>query len=271
MRKIVFSDLDGTLLERDTYSHHAAGPALETLKERGIPLVLCSSKTRAEMSHWRERMDIRDPFIVENGGAIYVPRGYFPFTPPGSIPRGAYDVIELGTPYKRLVAALRKASLETGCKIRGFNEMSVAQVCLRTSLNVRQAELAKQREYDEPFEIRGPGEDRLLEAIERQGLRWTHGGRLYHIMGRNSKASAVRRLVFLFTQAFGSVTTIGVGDGLNDADFLQLTAQSIVIRSEFAKALSGLVPGATVTRLAGPAGWNESLLETLDSQPVYIH
>jgi mannosyl-3-phosphoglycerate phosphatase len=271
MRKIVISDLDGTLLDRDTYSHKAADPAVVMLRERRIPLVLCSSKTSAEMAHWRERMDNRDPFIVENGGAIYIPRGYFPFTPGDSYPRGAYDVIQLGSPYERLVAALRQAAAESGCAVRGFHEMSVAEVCLLTGLTVRQSEYAKRREYDEPFEILGDSPERLLAAIERHGFRWTRGGRLYHILGRNDKALAVRRLVFLFTQASGSsVTTIGVGDGLNDADFLQITDHPIIIRSEFSSTLAKQVPGAAVTRLAGPAGWNEALLDAV-AEPAYLH
>ena len=76
---IVFSDLDGTLLDGDDYSHDQALPALRLLRRRNIPLVLCTSKTRAEVEFHRRRLANRDPFVVENGGAVYVPEGYFPF------------------------------------------------------------------------------------------------------------------------------------------------------------------------------------------------
>jgi len=74
---VVFSDLDGTLLDHDTYSFDDARPALERLGHAGVPLVLCTSKTRAEVEPLREALDNDSPFIVENGGAIMIPDGYF--------------------------------------------------------------------------------------------------------------------------------------------------------------------------------------------------
>ena len=101
-RLLVFSDLDATLLDHSTYSFAAAGPALLELKERGIPLILCTSKTRAETEVHRRALGNTHPFIIENGGAVYVPESYFAFPAPvGRISRG-YEVIEFGTPYEKL-------------------------------------------------------------------------------------------------------------------------------------------------------------------------
>src|SRR4051812_40579094 len=77
VRKVIFSDLDGTLLQPDTYSCGPAETAVRALRELGYPLVLCSSKTRAELEFWRGKLHNDAPFIVENGGAIYIPRNYF--------------------------------------------------------------------------------------------------------------------------------------------------------------------------------------------------
>src|SRR5512140_1450875 len=76
---VVITDLDGTLLDADTYAWEMARPALQQLKSRGIPLVLATSKTRAESEFWRSLLEIGDPFIVENGGAAFIPKDYFPF------------------------------------------------------------------------------------------------------------------------------------------------------------------------------------------------
>lgn len=70
---IIFTDLDGTLLDRQTYSWDAARPALGLIKERSIPLALCSSKTRAEIEVIRKELDNPDPFICENGGGNLYP------------------------------------------------------------------------------------------------------------------------------------------------------------------------------------------------------
>ena len=96
------------------------------------------------------------------------------------------------------MATLKVAAREAGCQVLGFHDMSVAEVCLRSRLPVLQAELAKYREYDEPFEILGHGSYRLLEAIERRGKRWTRGDRFYHVLGHIGKAEPARRLIALY-------------------------------------------------------------------------
>ena len=78
-RMIIITDLDGTLLHHRTYSFEEAKPALDLVRRQGIPLVICSSKTRAEIEVYRKRLDNNHPFISENGGGIYIPAGYFPF------------------------------------------------------------------------------------------------------------------------------------------------------------------------------------------------
>jgi mannosyl-3-phosphoglycerate phosphatase len=137
--QVIFSDLDGTLLHPQSYSFEAAEPALSVLRQQHFPLVLCTSKTRAEVELWRERLGTPHPFIVENGGAAYVPAGYFPFAIDQAVQRDGYEVIEFGTPYAELVLALQDAAGETGCEALGFNQMSLADISLRTALPVNQS------------------------------------------------------------------------------------------------------------------------------------
>lgn len=207
---------------------------------------------------------------MENGGAVYIPSGYFPFRVPGTVRRDAYDVVELGASYPDLVAALAEAARESGTEVLGFNQMSLADVCLRTSLPVRQAESAKHREYDEPFEILGSGAHSLLSAIESRGFRWTRGDRFYHITGASDKATALNALAKLFRRAHGDIETIGVGDGHNDAELLKAVDTPVIIRSRFAVSLKKAVPRAMVTNAPGPHGWNEAVLPlvTKPEQPL---
>jgi len=266
--RLLVSDLDGTLIDARTYSFHQAQPALTALREGGVPLILCTSKTRAEVELWRERLEINHPFIVENGGALYIPRGYFPFEIDTTVRRDGYDVIEFGAPYSELVQCLRHASEVAGCKVFGFSDMSVAEICLRTFLPIRQAEFAKKREYDEPFEMVGSNIGGLLAAIEAQGKRWTRGNRFYHITGANDKRLAVQCVTNLFRRAAGHVHVIGAGDGHNDAGFLKCVDTPVIVRSPFAVALKVAVPKALVTRVSGPPGWNEAILSVLRQSPV---
>ena len=64
MRWIVFTDMDGTLLDHDTYSYEQAKDALLMLKEKNIPLIVCTSKTRAEIVDFRKKIGITSEFLI---------------------------------------------------------------------------------------------------------------------------------------------------------------------------------------------------------------
>ncbi len=260
MISVIFTDLDGTLLDRDTYSWEAAKPALEHLKRRGIPWILVTSKTRAEVEGWRRVLGNQHPFIVENGGAAFVPPGYFPATIPGATLRDGYDVIEWGKPYAELIAGLRNASHVSGCHVLAFHEMTAEEVAAACELPVQEAVWAKQREYDEPFRIIDTARsDELKAACAAQGLRWAQGGRFYHVCGDNDKASAVKLLSELFRQVHGPISTIGLGDSFNDAPFLEVVDLPVIVRSPDVDALRSRIPHARLTECSGPEGWNDAV------------
>ena len=264
--RIVFTDLDGTLLGEKSYGYEAAQPALEALRIRRIPLVLTSSKTRAEMEFWRRRLRIQDPFIVENGGAILIPDGYFQFPLDANRRVNGHSVVELGCPHELLVEVLAMASLESGCRVLSFSEWNAEQISLRCGMPLEMAALAKQREYDEPFEIQTPdpaAHRRLLDAIKGMGFVWTRGGRFYHITGGNDKYQAVSMLIRYYQRAYEEVSTLGLGDGLNDAAFLTAVDHPVVIASRNSGLLQEAIPGARVTVQPGPAGWNRAVLDWL--------
>ena len=261
---LVFSDLDGTLFHSRTYSWEAAEPALRLLRRRDTPLIFSSSKTRAEMELLRKRLANRHPFIVENGGAVFIPQHYFPFEVPGARIVDGYEVLEFGERYQVVVDTLLVASYESGCRVRGFYDMNAEQIGLRCGLPLAQAVLAKQREYDEPFEIVDSSSARvrrLLGAIEDHGKRWTRGGRFYHIHGDADKSFCVRVLTDLYRSARGPVRSLGLGDHWNDFEFLKTVDEAVVIRSPSAEELAWSIPGARVTDRPGPAGWNEAVTE----------
>ncbi len=129
MKKIVvFTDLDGTLLDHATYSHEPALPALQLLREQQIPLVLCSSKTRTEIEYYRRLLDNHDPFVSENGGGIFIPEGYFDLSTlsPGLATSRdtGYVSIRLGAPYQSLRQTVKELQSE-GFALTGFGDMTL--------------------------------------------------------------------------------------------------------------------------------------------------
>lgn len=261
---VVFTDLDGTLLDHRSYDFTAARPALERLRRLRVPLIYCTSKTRAETEYWRATTANLDPFVTENGGAVYIPQGYFPFQVPGGVERDGYQVVELGRPYPALVAALAQAEVASGCTVRPFHRIKAEEIAALSGLTLEQAELAKRREFDEPFEILAPERgSALLKEIEGLGFRWTRGGRFHHITGGNDKAAAVRFLIQLFQKLDPHVRTIALGDSLNDAGMLSAVDEPVIMPSPHAAWLLELMSRARLAPDAGPKGWAQAISEMI--------
>jgi mannosyl-3-phosphoglycerate phosphatase family protein len=258
---VIISDLDGTLLDHASYSFEPARPGLELLKSRQIPLVYCSSKTRKEVEHWRRLTGNEHPYIVENGGAAVIPAGYFPSAIPGARTLPEFVVVPLGDDYADLSACLDEASAAAQCKVRAFHEMTADEVAQACGLSVDSAALAKAREYDEPFLIIDENRTaELLAAIARKGKRWTRGGRFYHIIGSNDKAAATIVLLDAYRASGSIVRSVGIGDGMNDAPFLNIVDVPVLIRTPWLEELQAAVPRGNATTLGGPHGWNEAIM-----------
>ncbi|MGH7184055.1 MAG: HAD-IIB family hydrolase [Nitrospiraceae bacterium] len=273
---IVYTDLDGSLLDSTTYSYEAATPALTALRELGIPLVLVSSKTRAEIEPLRRRLAHHDPFIVENGGAVFIPHGLFDFPLERMRHRSPYQVIELGIPYHMLREVLKQIEDAVETPLQGFGDLSVESIMQVTGLPYADALLAKQREYDEPYLLQGP--QALVEEVCRQivtrGLRWTKEGRLFHLTGDNDKGEAASILLrcYLRQQRMNGQTeqieTVGIGDCINDAPLLAMVDYPILVQKPDGSYdpdihLSGMIYAHGI----GPVGWNEAVLELLERAP----
>jgi mannosyl-3-phosphoglycerate phosphatase len=248
---VIVTDLDGTLLDHDTYTFAGAAGALSAIRDTGTRLVLCSSKTRAEMECWREWLGVRDPYIVENGGAVVWDPGCFP---------GDDTAIELGTAYPELRRVLAEAAGASRATVRGFGDMTVPEVAELCSIPEFEARLAKDRQWDEPFVLVAGDPDRLAAEIASRGLHTTRGGRFFHILGNNDKGEAVRRLISKFTESGENVETLGLGDGLNDASFLKQVDAAVLIPSPQLAALRKRVPRAAVAHAGGSSGWNRAVI-----------
>ena len=269
MKKIViFTDMDGTLIDHDTYSFHDSLPAIELTKQRSIPLVFCSSKTRAEIEEYRKKMDIFHPFVSENGGGIFIPKGYFQNPFPFDKEDEKYQIIELGTPYETLCRVFREIREELRLDIRGYSDMDPEEVSRICGLKPKDARLAGEREYDEPFLIaskeKRDREEELVEAIRKRGFGYTKGGRFFHLIGKNDKGKAVEILSELFKEEFADIKTIGIGDSTNDKSLLERVDVPVLVQ----KPDGGYDPSVTVSGLIkadgiGPKGWNRFVTDYL--------
>lgn len=267
-RLLLFTDLDGTLLDHDTYSFGPAVEALAALESENIPAVFTTSKTRAEIEKWRRLTGNAHPFISENGGAIFVPEGYFGGDFTYDKKEGGYLVIELGAPHAELAGALADIRRETGIDMRGLSEMETGEVMRLTGLSEEDAALVKEREYGEPFVVYGNGdsEERVVREIEKRGYGHTQGGRFHHILGGSDKGKAVSILKGLYVKERGMVVTAGIGDSLNDLPMLKAVDIPVLVRKPGGGYDERVkIAGMAVADGAGPYGWNSAVLKLIVS------
>lgn len=266
---VVFTDLDGTLLDHHDYGSEPAADAIRRLSDAGTPLVFCSSKTRAEIEHVQRQLDIRHPFVSENGGALFIPRGYFAFPLAGVRSVAGYDAVEFGRPYEQVVSLLTGVADRLRVPITGFHNMSIEEVARDCGLPLLAAGLAKLREYDDPFRVLSEdpaARSRFYRAAHAAGLRLTRGGRYDHASGGGDKGTAVAALTRLYAMAHGELRTIGLGDGANDVSLLRAVDVPVIVLNdaiEMAGRLLRKVPTARVTDVAGPKGWAQAVSRAL--------
>lgn len=271
MKIVVFTDLDSTLLDRETYEWQPAQQALKALRKRGGGLVLVSSKTETEMLPLHRELGFDDPFIVENGGGIVLtdkaPSAFVDSLQARlgrPVVRSERLIFTLGTRYVELIAALEAIESEIGCQLRGFSSMSCAELSLLTGLSEQDAANALVREFDEPFLVPegfAGLEEVIHEAAERLGLTAVQGGRFWHLIGHKGKGRAVEKLIESYVKLFSDVITVGMGDSPNDFPFLEVVDIPVLLGApDVPLALAGIRRNPK----AGPEGWNEEVLRFLD-------
>ncbi len=266
---VIFTDLDGTLLDLSTYSFEKALPALELIKQNATPLILCSSKTRAEIEYYRKKLANSHPFVSENGGGIFIPKNYFDSplsTASGPIDAEAdYDVIRLGSRYTDLRNALEELKQE-GFEVRGFGDMTLEELCEITKLNRDEALMAKERDFDEPFIYSGPVDElpHLFESIRQKGFTFTQGS-FFHILGNSDKGRALSLLTEYYRKQLDDIRTVAVGDSFNDLPMLEKADYPVIVQKPDGSYDARIVlPHLIKADGIGPEGWNSALMKLME-------
>jgi mannosyl-3-phosphoglycerate phosphatase len=260
---IVFSDLDGTLLDHHTYRYDESLKGIAILRERGIPLVLVSSKTFPEMMRIHSELKLDSPLVFENGGGIAFPER----TNSGEV---NFTIEHIGEEIKGLKEKLGILVEQIPFPIRTLSEMSVEEISSRTGLPRDIALLSRKRETSIPFMI---PEDKTIstDEIERinaqlreYNLSLTRGGRFYHFLSLDAnKGNSVRRIIEYYRARYQGemIYSMAIGDSENDIPMLKAVDMPYLVGRTDRRTISVDFELKRM-RGIGPAGFTE-VIESL--------
>ena len=264
---VVVTDIDASLLEPGTRSLSDERAALDFLADRGIPLIINSSRSRAEIERLHHTLEIVTPFISEHGSALFLPHRCLPFVPDNARAAVGGHVIEFGRRYYQVVDTLRLVCRELSLEVVGFAELSIDEVARELGIPSAEAQLVKLREYTELFRIEDESEatlSRLFKALRRRGLRCYQRGRYYLVSATPDRAESLRTLKSLWRRAWGEHVMVGLGDSEDDVSWLQFVDVPIFVengRSSVPARVLRKLPTVRLTERRGRLGWSDAIFE----------
>lgn len=263
------TDLDGTLLDHDTYSYAPAIPVMDRLQAAGIPLILNTSKTAAELLALRESLGNPDPYVVENGSALYLPSDFLSAQPAQN---SGNQVHVLGAVRSDILDLIQKFRVDQKFLFTGFADMEVAEVIAYTGLSETDAQLAMTREFSEPLIWQDSAHQlRKFEAlIANHGLRLLRGGRFVHVIGACDKGKCLQWFRNWFAASDLPVPRfVALGDSQNDVAMLNAADIAVIVRSSHHEPPDLEKQSAVIiTEETGPQGWADALTRILDDERV---
>lgn len=258
MKKILFTDLDGTLLDLKSYSFLQSIKSIEQLKSDGMPIIFCSAKTRKEQEFYRESLGIKDPFIVENGSAIYVPKNYFSFKIDyNSYFTNDYEVIPLGQSVKGIRESIERSREKLSLDFSVYADLPAEDVSMLTGLNMTSARRAMARDYSETI-LKGRTSQSFYKRLAKNGLKSISDSKFETVVSvQANKGRAVDILTSLYKKDFGQLLTYGVGDSINDEEMLNAVDEPYLVQRH-----NGEWAPVDIDRVhnvvgVGPLGWNK--------------
>lgn len=266
--RLVFTDLDGSLLDHYSYSYLDARPQINMLEHMGIPLIPATSKTRKEIEQLRRELGNGHPFIVENGAAVFIPVGYFDQQPEGTVERGAYWIYELCPPRQQWLDLLASMLDAFPDEYEYFHRAGTRGIVAMTGLSEEAAAQANEREYSEPVKWLGDEarQAQFLACLQREGASVLRGGRFLAVSGDCDKGRALNwlRQVYQRTRPESCAHDLAIGDSANDVAMLEAAETALVIRSPVHASPALQRDERTMySNDYGPAGWAEGVAHWL--------
>ncbi len=260
---LIFTDLDGTLLDHHNYSARPAARLIERLyDQRTVDIIPVTSKTQSELLWLRNSIPLQNIIsVTENGSVIHAC---------GSSPLDDDDrahCIILGIRYCAILEQIAKLPQRLRKHITGFADMSVEQVMAATGLVMDDARRAQEREATEPFLWSGSDTElsALREILIEENIQVQRGGRFFHLTGQATKEHAMAKIkgAFVKKNPDFEIISIALGDGPNDLAMIEAADFGVIIPNPDGVTIETAMPNVRTAPVPGPKGWVMAVQEIL--------
>lgn len=261
--RVIYTDLDGTLLDLETYDHRITEESVHKLTNSGTPVIFCSSKTLAEQRYFQELFHLNTPMIIENGAGVVIPRtfhAYFEDLPHRIIDN--YLLFSFTEGYNFILENLDRIRKELNLKLLGYHDLQFGEISEITGISVDDLERTTNRLFSETLlmgDFNAPNFQKMRQALFEVDLQCTPGSKFFTISGISSnKGKAInwlnRHLKQINSKNF---TTIGIGDSFNDLSMLAEVERPFLVQKPDSTFSKIEVHNLMKIEKPGPYGWNE--------------
>ena len=248
---IIFTDLDGTLLHRDTFEFDGIKDYVKDLTSKGIVIIPNTSKTQVEIEDFNKKLNLNLPFISENGSAIFgldnINKNF-----PNNIVLSREKEITFKVFQKKIPENLRSK-----CKIITKMEKKIQKEIF--GLSDKSLKNVLNRSYSTPILFKGNGEQKkdLFKTVKTIGLSLHEGGRVINICDNVSKVKAMNKVLKIIKKTENKIKTIGVGDNYNDLEMLKNSDFACLVFNDKFLMEPININNCIVSKQSAPLGWEE--------------
>ena len=253
----IFTDLDGSLLHRDTFKFDPIKNYIKNLVNDGIIIIPNSSKTEKEIESFNEELGIQLPYISENGSSIHglnLINNNFPNKI--ILSREKEELLKIFNDkipeeLKNKCAQVLKIDKKEQEKIFGLKDNK-----LKDALN---------RKYTSPFLFRGDKNEknRLLKILNSNLLTLQEGGRVLNLCDNINKVKSMNRVIKILKKTEDKIKTIAVGDNYNDLDMLKNCDIPCLVFNDQFKLDKINIENLIFSNKPSPEGWADVIKTAL--------
>ncbi len=247
---IIFTDLDGSLLDKDTFKFDEIEDYFKELILKGIKIIPNSSKTEAELLNFNKQFNLNLPFISENGSSIHGLNLIHKDLPNKvSISRTADQIISI---YTKIIPNYLKQKINFILKLNYKEQEKIF------GLPLNKVMLARKRNYTLPIQFVGNETEKneLIKIIKEVGLTLQTGGRIINICDNVNKSKAMSNALQLISKKLNDeIITIGVGDNENDIEMIKQSNYPCLVKNDNFNSSLINIDNLIKSEEPSPRGW----------------